>query len=164
MQAMVVLITFVVAVVSAQLDSLPACAKNCLNGALSTSHCAMTDAPCFCQNSALISNFTSCVQVNNGCKPDDLRTTVQFATTFCLSAGVKITVPKDVQAIVEGDSTSSSSASGTPSSTATGLSSSASGSAPKPTSKPGSSSATTNAVPYGIALLAGSLGLAAMIL
>ncbi|KAK7903674.1 hypothetical protein LTR67_001694 [Exophiala xenobiotica] len=73
------------------LSSLPSCAVSCATNAIGSTGCALTDAHCICTASTFLSGVESCI--STACSPADQQATLQFAVSFCGSAGVTITLP-----------------------------------------------------------------------
>ncbi|KAJ9503777.1 hypothetical protein LTR99_002539 [Exophiala xenobiotica] len=73
------------------LSSLPPCAVTCALNAIGATGCAATDAKCICTATSFLSGVQSCI--STACNATDQAATLQFAVTFCGSAGVSITLP-----------------------------------------------------------------------
>ncbi|KIX95851.1 uncharacterized protein Z520_08559 [Fonsecaea multimorphosa CBS 102226] len=76
---------------SQDLSSLPTCAVSCALTAISSTGCQATNATCVCEASSFLTGVYSCIQ--GACNATDIAATLQFAESYCGSAGISITLP-----------------------------------------------------------------------
>ncbi|CEJ62238.1 Putative CFEM domain protein [Penicillium brasilianum] len=81
-----------VAIVSAQLSSIPQCSLNCLTTALGADGCSeLTDFACHCQKTGLVAQVVPCVQ--QACDVADQQAVSNIVVSLCSGAGHPVSVP-----------------------------------------------------------------------
>ncbi|KAJ8520503.1 hypothetical protein ONZ45_g2662 [Pleurotus djamor] len=81
------LATFALAAVTiVHAQTLPACAKDCLNS--TSSSCSSTDILCLCNNSTLVANVVDCAR--SSCQGADFNSAASGAVALCAAVGVTL--------------------------------------------------------------------------
>ncbi|KAJ5484202.1 hypothetical protein N7539_005998, partial [Penicillium diatomitis] len=73
------------------LTQLPFCAISCAFRAIASAGCSVTDAKCICTKDSFFTDINSCLTTS--CSGDNKQKTIDFARSFCGSAGVSIPTP-----------------------------------------------------------------------
>ncbi|KAL8671758.1 MAG: hypothetical protein Q9168_003753 [Polycauliona sp. 1 TL-2023] len=70
------------------LGDIPSCATEPALKAITSSGCAISDAPCICKNRSFLDGLLPVVKA--ACSPEELQKTIDFTTKFCGDAGVNL--------------------------------------------------------------------------